>query len=269
MKRVLMMAAAMACLTFAGGMFAQVMADGDTPDKPKEEPKKEGQRPERGGQRGQGMREVGRFMREHDKNADQKLDKAEFGNDKLFEELDADKDGFLSGQELMTNSAKIVEEGKRQAKAAAEEEFNALDKDSDKKLTPEELGEARKSYMEGDADKSGALNLEEYAAIKEKAAAAAAQKANEEEMKKQADERWKGMDKDGDGKLSGDEIPERMKGMVDRVDTDKDGAISREEWDKAMQGGRRGGQGGQRPGRGETPKKEGETPKKDEEEGGF
>ena len=70
-------------------------------------------------------------------------------------------------------------------------------------------------------------------------------------------------------KLSGDEIPERMKGMVDRVDTDKDGAISREEWDKAMQGGRRGGQGGQRPGRGETPKKEGETPKKDEEEGGF
>lgn len=266
MKRFVTVAAWMACLTFAGGMFAQVMADGETPEQPKEEPKKEGQRPERGS-RGQGMREVGRFLREHDKNADSKLDKAEFGNDKLFEELDTDKDGFLSGPELGTASAKVVEEGKRQAKAVAEEEFNALDKDSDKKLTAEELGEARKGYLESDADKSGSLNLDEYAAAKEKAGAAAAQKATEEEMKKQLDERWKGMDKDSDGKLSGDEIPERMKGALDKIDTDKDGAISREEFDKASQGMGRRGQGGQRPGR-EQPKKDGETPKKDEE-GGF
>jgi Ca2+-binding EF-hand superfamily protein len=267
MKRFLTVAAWMACLTLAPGMFAQVMADGETPDKPKEEPK----RPERGqrGQGGPGMREVGRFLREHDKNADQKLDKAEFGNDKLFEELDTDKDGFLDGKELGTASAKVTEEGKRQAKAVAEEEFNALDKDSDKKLTAEELGETRKGYLESDADKSGSLNLDEYAAAKEKAGAAAAQKANEAEMKKQADERWKGMDKDGDGKLTGDEIPERMKGALDKIDTDKDGSISREEMDKASQGMRRQrGEGGQRPGR-EQPKKDGETPKKDEDEGGF
>ena len=37
------------------------------------------------------------------------------------------------------------------------------------------------------------------------------------------------MDTDKNGKLSRDELPERIRGNFDRVDTDKDGAVSREE----------------------------------------
>ncbi len=49
-------------------------------------------------------------------------------------------------------------------------------------------------------------------------------------------------DKDGDGKLSGDEIPERMRDRVESIDTDGDKAVSKEELEKAFQG--RGGRGG-------------------------
>ncbi|MCA9140510.1 MAG: hypothetical protein KDB00_27250 [Planctomycetales bacterium] len=55
-------------------------------------------------------------------------------------------------------------------------------------------------------------------------------------------------DKDGDGLLSGDEIPERMSQMVERADSNSDGKLSRDEIEKAMARLRRGG--GDRPGAG-------------------
>ena len=62
-------------------------------------------------------------------------------------------------------------------------------------------------------------------------------------------------DADGDGKLSGDEIPERLRRAMDRVDADGDGAVSREEIEKMAEGmrARRGDAPrgrGQREGRG-------------------
>ncbi|MFN5734024.1 MAG: hypothetical protein ACK48R_19435 [Planctomyces sp.] len=74
-------------------------------------------------------------------------------------------------------------------------------------------------------------------------------------------------DADKDGKLTGDEIPERMRQNLERVDANKDGGIDRTELQQAMarmagaagrnpagrpEGGRRGqGGGGEgvRPGR--------------------
>ena len=58
---------------------------------------------------------------------------------------------------------------------------------------------------------------------------------------------FKRRDANGDGKLSGDEISERMRGRVAQMDTDKDGAITLEEFRKGMSGfgGRgRGNRGG-------------------------
>lgn len=53
-------------------------------------------------------------------------------------------------------------------------------------------------------------------------------------------------DVNGDGKLTGDEISERMRENMDATDTDGDGAISLEEFQERMRsfgGGRRGGRG--------------------------
>lgn len=71
------------------------------------------------------------------------------------------------------------------------------------------------------------------------------------------------MDKDGDGAISKEEAPERMKERFDDIDTDKDGKLSKDELkthrEKRM-GGR--GPGGPRPGRpaGEGDKPAGDAP---------
>lgn len=51
-------------------------------------------------------------------------------------------------------------------------------------------------------------------------------------------------DANKDGKLSKDEVPERMQGIFARADADKDGFITREELTKATAGQERRGEGG-------------------------
>ncbi len=66
-------------------------------------------------------------------------------------------------------------------------------------------------------------------------------------------------DANSDGKLSGDEIPERMRGMLDRIDSNSDGDISKEEMEEMTKrfrggaGGRPGGEGGAGSGRPQRP----------------
>ena len=57
------------------------------------------------------------------------------------------------------------------------------------------------------------------------------------------------LDKNGDGKLGADELPERMRGVLARADTNKDGYVDKDELTKLaqQQAGRRQGPG---PGRG-------------------
>ena len=73
------------------------------------------------------------------------------------------------------------------------------------------------------------------------------------------EEMWKQLDKNGDGGISKEEAPERMKENFDTIDTNKDGKIDRDEGRKAMERGREGrepGAGG--PGRDRRP--EGDRP---------
>ena len=70
-------------------------------------------------------------------------------------------------------------------------------------------------------------------------------------------ERIKGFDQNNDGKITKDEMPERMQAMIERLDTNKDGAIDNKELDamkdriaqggQQQQGQRPQGQQGQRP----------------------
>jgi Ca2+-binding EF-hand superfamily protein len=63
------------------------------------------------------------------------------------------------------------------------------------------------------------------------------------------------LDVDGDGKLTGNEIPERMRQGMTRLDANGDGSIERKELEEMMS--RMGGQGrrpgGDRPGRDQAP----------------
>jgi len=66
-------------------------------------------------------------------------------------------------------------------------------------------------------------------------------------------------DADGDGKLSGEEISERMRGRLEAIDTDGDGAVTKEEFLAGRsQADGRGGRGGPGGGPGRGPDGEGE-----------
>ncbi len=49
------------------------------------------------------------------------------------------------------------------------------------------------------------------------------------------EEAFKSRDKDGNGKLEGAEISERMQGRMEQIDKDSDGAVSKEEFLAAIQ----------------------------------
>ena len=67
------------------------------------------------------------------------------------------------------------------------------------------------------------------------------------------------MDKDGDGKVAGDEIQGPMKDNLESIDTDKDGSVSLDEFKVAMSKFRPGGGGA--PGGGPTEGSGDATPK--------
>jgi predicted dienelactone hydrolase len=66
-------------------------------------------------------------------------------------------------------------------------------------------------------------------------------------------------DADGDGKLSKEEVPERLQSFFDTLDTDGDGFLSREELDSmGRMGGNRGRRGGEQPEAPRPPRRDGE-----------
>ena len=138
----------------------------------------------------------------------------------ILSALDADQDGTISAKELQ-NAAKVL--GK-------------LDKDNDGQLSREET---RMNFGPGGGpggDRRGPGGPAEG-------------QGNSDEMVKTL----LGFDKNGDGKISKEELPERMQGMFERADANKDGFLSKEELIKvSAQSGRREG-GGEKGGRGGGP----------------
>lgn len=136
--------------------------------------------------------------------------------------LDADQDGEISGEEI-ENAVKALK---------------GLDKDGDGKLSRTELMGERPSFGRPGAGTPGSRTpgggtpggpgggAEGFVS------------------------RLMQNDKDGDGKLTKDELPERAQGLLDRADENKDGLLDKDEVTKAFAnfGQRRpGGSGSRRP----------------------
>ena len=137
-----------------------------------------------------------------------------------FRALDSDGDGIVSAGEL----------------AKASSALKTLDKNADGRLTEDEV---RPSFPgRGGRGEGGRGGREETGDTAPPSA---------DEMVKT----WMAFDKNGDGKLTRDEVPERMQGVFDRADSNQDGVLTADEirqnaQSQAAPGGNRGGREGGR-----------------------
>jgi len=130
----------------------------------------------------------------------------------VFASLDANKDGFVTKDEVTDERRRLFERLLRNN-----------DKDGDGKLSKDEFNakpaEPGRRPLEGDRGPDAA-------------------------------EAFKRLDKDGDGKLSKEEAPDRIKQFFDRIDGNADGQIEQGEFREAMArlggAGRPGGEAGPR-----------------------
>ena len=284
MKRLLTLAAFLSLFVFAGGLSAQMGEDdmgddgmggespkktekpGDT-EKPKDKPGKKEKKKGRKKVDRKAYQQLGRILKSRDSDRDRKLNKEELNNDELFKKLDTNEDGFIDLKEMLAKRELLMADLEKQEKAAGQEEFEALDRDDSGSLTAKELGKERASWLvDGDKNDDKSLDLKEYLAVRGPAKQKAAQAKRITDGARKA---IKKLDKDGDGKLTGDEIPERMRSNLEKIDTDGDGSISEAELEVVMrkQAKARGGEGRRHPGRqdrapGDRKKKNRKTDKK-------
>jgi len=117
----------------------------------------------------------------------------------------------------------------------------ALDSDHDGSLSVSEIANASKSLLTLDKNGDGILSNEEMRPTLNPLAGGP---PTGEMMARM----FSTQDANGDGKLTGDEIPERMRDRVGMIDENGDGALDRSEMQKAM--ARLAGKAGDRPGPG-------------------
>ena len=121
--------------------------------------------------------------------------------------------------------------------------MTALDVDGDGELSTQEIENAAVVLKSLDKDKDGKLSAEELRPASGPGGRGGAGMGggNPAEM----DARILAFDKDGDGKVSKAELPERIQALMERGDTNKDGFLDKAELGKiAERQGARGGPGG-------------------------
>ena len=219
-------------LLLAGGLFASVEAQTPTPAPEKPAPEKPADDPAPS----RGQRMIDRF----DENGDGKLalsEVPEFLRERVGG-ADKDGDGFLSAAEL--DAMPRPERGGRRGPGGDGPEgagpegmgrrgegrgmrgfgdpartIERFDENGDGKIAKSELPERMaERVMAADLDADGFVTLEEL------------KKAEEKRREEQARRMLERMDTNKDGKLSGDEIPERGRERMMRLDTNKDGELT-------------------------------------------
>jgi collagen type III alpha len=142
------------------------------------------------------------------------------------------------------------------------ERIKGFDQNNDGKITKDELPERMHAMIERlDTNKDGAIDNKELAAVKDRFAQGGGQQPQGQQGQRPQGQqgqrpqfnpadmikRIKESDKNNDGKITKDELPEQMQRMFPRIDTNQDGAIDREELAVMEKRMAERGQGGQRP----------------------
>jgi Ca2+-binding EF-hand superfamily protein len=155
----------------------------------------------------------GGFLKSADLNKDGVIDQTEFQTtrDKWFADLDTNKDGFVTADELKAFGEKMHDEW---AKKHGDQAANQPDSDKTRKH-----GDFSQRILERvDADKDGKISKAEFDAEGSKLFAK--------------------LDENGDGKIASNEMPQRHWAkfggkMFDRIDADKDGNVTKAEFQAA------------------------------------
>src|SRR5882724_12225351 len=109
---------------------------------------------------------------------------------------------------------------------AADAQFKAMDLDGDGRLTPaEHAAGARRMFVAMDANGDGKVTAAEMDAAQEKVTG---RKAGPSDMS--SADKIKVVDTDGDGILTADEHATASRAMFEKMDTDKDGFVSKAEF---------------------------------------
>ena len=114
----------------------------------------------------------------------------------------------------------------RAASKLAEAQFKAMDADGDNRLSPaEHAAGAKKMFDVMDTNKDGKVTSAEMDAAQKKISG----KKRRGDKKMSSREKIKVVDTDGDGTLTAAEHEAGSKTMFDKMDSDKDGFLTREE----------------------------------------
>ncbi len=160
-----------------------------------------------------GGKGLGGFLRGADANKDGAVDQAEFqaSRDKWFADLDADKDGFVTAAELKAFGDKMhAEWAKKHGDQAAADKAD--------KMKRKHGDFSERMLKRVDTDEDGKISKAEADAAGAKFFAR--------------------LDDNGDGKIEGNEMPQRHAArfggkMFDRIDADQDGKVTKAEFQAA------------------------------------
>lgn len=155
-----------------------------------------------------------KFIKEHDKNNDGSLARNElpagFRDD--YEDLDANKDGKLSAEEIRDHAARFVF-----VPVPVEIVSYYVIEAGHDQPTREDLQQAYDMLRKADANNDGQLAESEIQAAREQA------------IQSRVDAIFKRYDKNNDGTLTREETPNRLHALFNRTDKDNNGRINKEE----------------------------------------